>query len=96
MQYIKRDWKFYKEINLDSLSKEELVDLIKNAIEINPTIVEKRSSYPVYVEKYSRWKPTRQQPFLYNSNQQVFSVECSNKLNSMEINDLVALCKTEM
>lgn len=53
--YIKHDWKFYKEVVLEELSKEDLVYLLQSVVEINPKVVEKWSSYPVYIEKYPNW-----------------------------------------
>ena len=57
MSYIKHNWQFYKKVNLDELKKEELLDLIKNAIEIEPTIIERRNT--IYKDRYWDWyKPS--------------------------------------
>jgi len=54
MSYIKHSWKFYKEVRLEDLSKEELVELITNAKEVKPEVIEKITR--VY-ESYPRYKP---------------------------------------
>lgn len=53
MKYIKHLWKFYKEVILEDLSKEELVDLITNAKEVKPEVIEEITR--VY-ESYPRYK----------------------------------------
>jgi len=58
MEYIKHKDSFYKKVELEELDKKELIKLITEAIEIEPKIIERRSSYPVYVEKYPQWKDT--------------------------------------
>lgn len=51
MRYIKHAGKFYKEIKLDDLSKDDLIDLIKNAVEVNNT------TYPIYVDRWVKTYP---------------------------------------
>ena len=41
MTYIKHWQKFYKEIDIDSLTKKELIEILKNAIELNPQVVDR-------------------------------------------------------
>lgn len=51
MEYIKHDGNFYKKIDLKELDKKELIKLITEAIELNPKIVERWSTYPVYIDR---------------------------------------------
>ncbi|MCK9369846.1 hypothetical protein M0R04_08070 [Candidatus Dojkabacteria bacterium] len=57
MKYIKHSGKFYQEIDLKDLDKKELIKLIMEAVEVEPTIVERRKEYPVYVDRY-KWRPS--------------------------------------
>lgn len=52
MTYLKHQWKYYKEINLESLTKEELIELIQNAIVV--------ASTTAYVDHTYRWRNTSQ------------------------------------
>lgn len=56
MKYIKHDWKFYQELDLDKLTKKELVKLIATCVEVK--------DHTVYVNRYPWWNTS---PFYYAS-----------------------------
>ena len=54
-KYLKHWNKFYKEINIDSLTKKDLIDIIENAIVVNPQIINNVITKEIY-RQYPRWK----------------------------------------
>lgn len=72
MEYIKHRNEFYKKIELKDLDKKELIKLITEAVEINPTVIERRNSYPVYID---RIKPRYNNPITWTAT-------CSTNLSS--------------
>jgi len=85
------------------MTKEELVDLITNAIEVNPSVIEKRSTYPVYIEKYPNWNQRWNGNVMLNNNNSTkimtrdtsISSEYNNistNLLSVSHDDLINMC----
>lgn len=54
-KYIKHWNKFYKEINIDSLTKKDLIDIIENAIVVNPQVINNVITKEIY-RQYPRWQ----------------------------------------
>jgi len=84
--YIKHNGTYYKQIDLSDLDKKELIKLILEAVEINPTIIDRWTSYPVYIEKYKPY---------YNQPRSVTYCNALNEdLNNLDHTQLTTLCST--
>lgn len=59
MEYVKHNWEYYKKVDIATLEKDELVELIKNAEEWKPQVIVKE------VEKYVESKKWEYQPSPY-------------------------------
>ena len=57
-KYIKHWNKFYKEINIDSLTKKDLIDIIENAIVVNPQVINNVITKEIYREYPWRQRQT--------------------------------------
>lgn len=92
MTYIKHWNKYYKEVDLASLTKKELIDLLKTAIEINPQIVERIRDY---VKHEPRWgKETwLAQTNVAGKNQIMFTDTLDSNLNKLKVTQVLSLVK---
>jgi len=92
MKYIKHDNKFYKEVDLTTLDKKEL---ITQAVEIDPKVIERWRCHPVYVDKYLRWNQ-----YWYGNTMLLNTpwpsgsgaISFAAKLNTVDKADLVSMC----
>lgn len=96
MTYIKHNGKFYKEVEIEKLPKEELIKIIKEAIEINPQIIERWNTIREYVDRYPRWNRdvTRIGGTSWWLTQAGNISDITTNFVTMDQNDLITLCKT--
>lgn len=91
MSFIKHNGKYYREIELKDLDKRELIELITNAVETNPTVIERWNSYPVYIDKF---KPYYGGGLVYCNDTLLKDTTAFNSsLNSLDQPELLNLCQ---
>lgn len=96
MTYIKHNGNFYKEVEIEKLPKEELIKIIKEAIEINPQIIERWNTIREYVDRYPWWEKSITRLWTaWDTITMAWNVDnITTNFANMDNNDLITLCNT--